>query len=61
MTQTRSDRQTTITCDVFIWVVFEAVIDQDQRAPVVPVADAPGTRRIRGLKSQNTQVIYFQN
>lgn len=48
ITQTRSDRQATITCDVFIWVVFVAVIDQDQRAPVVPVADAPVTRRFGG-------------
>lgn len=50
MTQTHSDRQT-ITRDVFIWVVFVAVIDQDQRAPVVPVADAPVTRWFGGLKS----------
>lgn len=36
------------TCDVLVWVVFVAVIHEDQRTPVVPVADAPVTAEFKG-------------
>lgn len=38
------------TCDVLIWVIFVAVIHQDQCAPVIPVADAPVTGKVKGWK-----------